>query len=56
MVFYVIVIVAAIALAIWFVRSPLFRAHLRRHETPGEVGQRVGGIQYNDWQDPKPRD
>jgi hypothetical protein len=56
MVFYGIVIVGAIALTIWLVRSPLTRAHRRPHETPDQVGKRAGGIQYNDWQDPKPLD
>jgi len=44
MVFWGIVIVAAVALVIWFVRTPLFRAHLHGHgRDPGEQGTRVEG-------------
>ena len=43
MLFYVIVIVAAIAFIVWFVRTPLFRAHLRSGKDPGESGTRMDG-------------
>jgi hypothetical protein len=36
--------VAVIAFGIWFVRTPLFRAHLRgRGADPGEQGTRMEG-------------
>ena len=44
MVFYSIVIVGGILFVIWFVRTPLFRAHLRGHGTdPGDRGTRTEG-------------
>jgi hypothetical protein len=43
MVFYGIVGVAVIAGGIWFVRTPLFRAHLRHGADPGDSGTRVDG-------------
>jgi hypothetical protein len=44
MVFWIIVIVAVIAFAIWFVRTPIFRAHVRGSgRDPGESGTRVEG-------------
>jgi hypothetical protein len=43
-VFYSVVGVAVIAFGIWFVRTPLFRAHLRgRGADPGEQGTRMEG-------------
>jgi hypothetical protein len=44
MFFWGIVAVAAIGFAVWLVRSPLVRAHLRGHGSdPGEAGTRVDG-------------
>jgi hypothetical protein len=44
MVWYTIVIVAAAAFIAWFVRTPLFRAHLNgRSKDPGEQGTRMDG-------------
>jgi hypothetical protein len=43
MVFYGIVIVAALGFGTWFVRTPLFRAHLRSGKDPGDAGTRVEG-------------
>jgi hypothetical protein len=34
---------AAIGAVIWFVRTPLFRAHLRGSKDPGDSGTRVDG-------------
>jgi hypothetical protein len=36
-----IYIVAAIGVIVWFVRTPLFRAHLRQGKDPGEGGTRM---------------
>ena len=41
--FYGIVVVAALGIGAWFVRTPLFRAHLRRSKDPGDAGTRVDG-------------
>ena len=38
-----IYIVAAIGAIVWFVRTPLFRAHLRSPKDPGDAGTRVDG-------------
>jgi hypothetical protein len=44
MIFYGIVIVAVLAFAAWFVRTPLFRAHRHGHgRDPGEQGTRMDG-------------
>ena len=56
MVFWTIVVVAAVLFVVWFVRTPLFRGHLRRGATPDQEHLRTGGIQYNDWKDLPPRD
>jgi hypothetical protein len=37
-VFYGIVIVAARGFGAWFVRTPLFRAHVHRGKDPGQRG------------------
>jgi hypothetical protein len=50
MIFYGIVIVAAIVIVTWFVRTPLFRQHRRGGgKDPGQAGSRgVGsGSSYN---------
>ncbi|HEY3530702.1 MAG TPA: hypothetical protein VGK78_16260 [Nocardioides sp.] len=36
-------LVAAIGAITWFVRTPLFRAHLRHGKDPGDSGTRVEG-------------
>ena len=56
MVFYVVVGVAMVGFVVWFVRTPLFRAHLRGGKTPDQEHLRTGGIQYNDWKDLPPLD
>ena len=56
MVFYGIVIVAAIAFTMWFVRTPAFRQRLRHGKSPDQAHSRADGIQYNDWKDLPPRD
>jgi hypothetical protein len=44
MVFYGIVGGATIVFGVWFVRTPLFRAHLHGHGgDPGDQGTRVEG-------------
>jgi len=43
MVFYGIVIVAALVFGAWFVRTPSFRGHLRSSKDPGDAGTRVDG-------------
>ena len=43
MVFYGIVIVAALGFGTWFVRTSLFRAHVRDSLDPGDAGTRVDG-------------
>ena len=43
MVFYGIAIGAAALFVALFVRTPLFRAHLRSGKDPGEAGTRVEG-------------
>ena len=43
MVFYIFVAVAAVVFGLWFVRTPLFRAHLRGGKDPGDSGTRVDG-------------
>lgn len=44
MVFWGIVALAAVVGTVWFVRTPLFRAHRRGHgRDPGEQGTRVEG-------------
>jgi hypothetical protein len=43
MVFYGIVIAGLVGFVAWFVRTPLFRAHLRHGTDPGEAGTRVEG-------------
>jgi hypothetical protein len=42
-VFYGIAIVAAIGFGTWFVRTPIFRAHVRSSKDPGESGTRMDG-------------
>ena len=39
----IVYIVVAILGIIWFVRTPLFRAHLRSGKDPGDSGTRVDG-------------
>jgi hypothetical protein len=39
----VIYVVAAIGAIVWFVRTPLFRAHLRSGKDPGDAGTRTEG-------------
>jgi heme/copper-type cytochrome/quinol oxidase subunit 2 len=36
--FYIVLIVAAIALIVWFVRTPTFRAYRRSPKDPGQTG------------------
>ena len=43
MIFWGVVIVAVIGFVVWFVRTPLFRAHLRSGRDPGDQGTRVEG-------------
>jgi hypothetical protein len=38
MVFYGIVIVAVLGFGAWFVRTPIFRAHLLKGKDPGQRG------------------
>jgi len=48
MVFYGIVIVAAIAFFSWFVRTPSFRQHLRgKGKDPGQAGWHAEGSMLN---------
>lgn len=56
MAFYLIAALAAIGSMVWFVRTPLFRAHLRpgNGKAPDQEQLRTGGIQYNDWKDRPP--
>jgi hypothetical protein len=43
-VFYIILIVAAVLFALWFSRTPLFRAHIRGHgKDPGFGNTRMEG-------------
>lgn len=39
----VIFVLVAIGFGAWFVRTPLFRAHLRSGKDPGDAGTRVEG-------------
>jgi hypothetical protein len=43
MVFWIIVAVVAVVGTIWFVRTPLFRAHRNHGRDPGDSGTRVEG-------------
>jgi len=43
MVFYSVVGVTVVVFGIWFVRTPLFRAHLRNGSDPGDAGTRTEG-------------
>jgi hypothetical protein len=44
MVFWVVVIVAAVVFVVWFMRTSLFRAHLHGHgRDPGDQGTRTEG-------------
>jgi hypothetical protein len=59
-VWIVVFVAIGVGLVIWFVRTPLFRAHLRSGKDPGDAGTRVegkfpgngGGYVYDD----RPRD
>jgi hypothetical protein len=51
MVFFVVVAVCVVGLAVWVGRTNLFRHFLHAHH-PGQVGTRVGGAAlYNDTKD-----
>ena len=43
MIFWAVVAVIAVVGTTWFVRTPLFRAHLRHGRDPGDGGTRVEG-------------
>jgi hypothetical protein len=48
MVFYIIVIVLAVAFIAWFVRTPSFRHHMRgRGKDPGQAGGHAEGSMLN---------
>ncbi len=43
MVWYTILGVAVVLFIVWFIRTPIFRAHRRSARDPGEAGTRVQG-------------